>query len=58
MKSLPPQIYNKLAPVPGLNVWRRGEVPRELHYNRNPALPDLIVSAKKGECRGDQVKTA
>ncbi|KAK3911036.1 Glycerophosphocholine cholinephosphodiesterase ENPP6 [Frankliniella fusca] len=41
-------IHNKLASVRGLTVWRRGEVPRELHYNRNPALPDLIVSASKG----------
>lgn len=41
-------IHHKLATVPGLTIWRRGEVPMELHYNRNPALPDLIVSASKG----------
>lgn len=41
-------IYKRLAAVPGLTVWRRGEVPRELHYNRNALLPDIIVSAKKG----------
>lgn len=41
-------IYSRLEGVPGLSVWRRGEVPSDLHYNRNTALPDVIVSAKKG----------
>ncbi|MGE6353310.1 ectonucleotide pyrophosphatase/phosphodiesterase [Flavobacterium sp. NPDC079362] len=41
-------IYKALKKVPHIKFWRSGEVPKRLHYGKNPRVHDFVIEAKKG----------
>ncbi len=38
-------IYNRLSKVKNIQVWKSGEVPKELNYGTHPRTLDIIVAA-------------
>ena len=41
-------IYNALKDIPHIRVWKRNEIPAELHYGTNPRIGDVIIDPELG----------
>jgi predicted AlkP superfamily pyrophosphatase or phosphodiesterase len=42
------QVYESLSKLDGIWVWRKSEIPKELHYGNNKNVSDIVVCAKPG----------
>jgi predicted AlkP superfamily pyrophosphatase or phosphodiesterase len=42
------EVYRRLSGVPHLAVFRKGELPPRLQFNRNPRIPAIIAIAAPG----------
>ncbi len=42
------EVYRRLSRVPHLSVYRKGEAPPRLHFNRNPRIPAIVAIAEPG----------
>jgi predicted AlkP superfamily pyrophosphatase or phosphodiesterase len=43
-------IVKKLSNVPHLKVWKKGDVPRRLHFGTNPRIGELVLLADSSYC--------
>ena len=41
-------IANALKKVPHIKFWKAGNLPKRLHYGKNPRVLDFVIEAKKG----------
>jgi alkaline phosphatase D len=39
------KVYKALRKVPHVSLWKKGELPENMHYNTNPRITDLVLLA-------------
>ena len=43
------KVYNSLKRMPGVNVYKREEIPEEYHYKKGLFVHDILLVAKTGK---------
>ncbi|KAK7063292.1 Ectonucleotide pyrophosphatase/phosphodiesterase member 6 [Halocaridina rubra] len=44
-----PKVYEQLSAIPGINVYKKEDIPEKLHYKKGKYVNDILIMAKESE---------